>query len=894
MLIHPGAFVPNIQRFVSGLESVAKRLAISINEDSSVSDNKYTLILYAASLVAQAHKDWLPTDDQINMWFSIAVQAQSAKNKYMWETKDFTGQITVLNELSLSYILLTEVRSFPSDELMVGTIYQNQGKLVINDKVYRGIMPLIHCIDHHSFTDLAHYMPYTSTSYPQLFKQIWDKVSGVNPRKEIIPRYIETMEHDPFVILVRQAQRWLWITKIYTPQPRPVTSRQMIIEYRLDPSWISGLIGPIEVKVGHFLAIVVLRTDDIYTLAVVKKPRREDKTIGEFSEEEKLVANQSVMTMLKKGIPLTNTPTLSQLKGALVYLTEEDGIGQYWLKLADGTSHKWEEYINFRYPVPIMDPIPLPDWSSFVETAVLLTGDGFQENWESELARILATYSQSVLHRLIIYISGYNQEIQLYKISRTGEGQDYSVVPEDTAVNHILCAICVLCPAALIKTSSGFRVKIGPLMWKIRDIIIQYRSISQSAEWPPIIPDSRKMWEHQKESLDTLINRYHQGKYKNIIGIPVGLGKTMIVLYYLKYLQSVGALPRYIVYTLPPSALAGVKRELEYFQIPYREIDMRVGSEFTTLQPLVVNILFHDHMRLNGMHDQLKNHAENMLFIIDELHNTFNKSIRTSIALEISKLCHGFVAMSGTLISKSIEDVIMWLEQVVEFEVTKDNYWVAFSSLISKRVTTNIVVERVEIEVPMTDQQSKEYFRWVPPKLGGTANHINLKEAVNLCRDVITNQMLVDTIEYIRKGEVVFLVARGIDHQEEMAEILRSNGINNIHLITKDNPIHLPPDDPRNIQVIITTIRHSEGYTVTKSRVMITGVYFSNQNTRDQLEGRINRLSQTSNPIYVIIYHTGILTYVLKHYNKTRLLSESLKGFAKEIDLKDTRNLMNL
>jgi hypothetical protein len=81
---------------------------------------------------------------------------------------------------------------------------------------------------------------------------------------------------------------------------------------------------------------------------------------------------------------------------------------------------------------------------------------------------------------------------------------------------------------------------------------------------------------------------------------------------------------------------------------------------------------------------------------------------------------------------------------------------------------------------------------------------------------------------------------------------------------------------------VITTPTHSEGYTLTKFRIMIQLVYFTNQATREQLEGRINRIGQSSDTIYIFTLHTGILSNVYERYEGVRSLSDALKGFAKE------------
>jgi hypothetical protein len=293
-------------------------------------------------------------------------------------------------------------------------------------------------------------------------------------------------------------------------------------------------------------------------------------------------------------------------------------------------------------------------------------------------------------------------------------------------------------------------------------------------------------------------------------------------------------------------------------------------------------------MRLGDMEKQLKSVARETLFIIDEFHKTLSKTIRTSLALELARLSYDFVGMSGTIIKDTnYDELIQWLEQIVEFEVTEKNYWVAIGALVSKKVQTRVVVDRKVVEIPMPLDIQERYYQLVPEKLGGTARQIDFTGAVNLCYEVVTRNIIDTAISYVKMGEGVFLVAKDIQHQNQIMNGLISNGLNSnmIHLFDKDHQITLTPEYNGPIKVVITTKRHSEGYTLTKFRIMITSVYFSNQATREQLEGRINRIGQTSPNVRVIIYHTGILSYIHEKYEKARTLSEALKGFAGEVGL---------
>ena len=63
---------------------------------------------------------------------------------------------------------------------------------------------------------------------------------------------------------------------------------------------------------------------------------------------------------------------------------------------------------------------------------------------------------------------------------------------------------------------------------------------------------------------------------------------------------------------------------------------------------------------------------------------------------------------------------------------------------------------------------------------------------------------------------------------------------------------------------------------------MITSVYPSNNATREQLEGRINRLGQKVDPLLYITVHVGILTLILEHHKSAKSLSAALQSLAED------------
>jgi hypothetical protein len=910
LMLHAGAFVPTIQRFVTGMESATKRLAVSICEDAYLEDGRYLLSMYAAAAIAQQDRTWQPSDELIVIWMKAALLAQQDRRLFDYDWRNRTNDMQCITEwtpLVFSYLLLAEIKSFESDIQMVGSIAERRGiarqYIAINEELK--VMPLIHCLDQHTFTEIALYMsipPLTSNEsvFKTIFGNIWDKVVGVNPRNV---KYENWKADDPDVLEIRNAQKQVWISKIYEPRDistgRDITENKYNFTYTLDESWLAGLIGPIEVRVGHTTSIVVVRCDDIYNFTAIKRPSRDTKSATELTEEEKSIAINGIKLALTNGHSLKHVPdTLPSLKNSTVYLVNLSSVDDkltdegevYVLKLSNGNVVRWSDLINMSFEFPIY-----PKITPSIDYALLHTGDGIMEGADEIYDYLLKNTGRNILNRLSTYLEGNKSDITLFKISRDGSGQDYAVVPEDISVNVLLCYLCCLYPAALMKTSSGFKVKCGPLMWSLREKLqlSLNRVLTNSVPWAIPVPDGRKLWEHQRSILESMKQKHLNNRKGHEIWASVGSGKTLCLLLYIDYLIRKGDMPQYCVYTLPPSAMKSIVRELEMMKIPYQIMDMRANSVNQTILPAMVNLVHHDHMRQGGLDIQMKNLASEMFFIVDEFHKTMNKTIRTSIALEIVRLSAEFVAMTGTLIKDDNPlDLIQWLAQVVQFEVTEHNYFTALSALISKKVLTNIVVERVLIDAPLIDE--KHYYTLVPKSLGGTSDTLHFREALSECYKSITVRMIQEAMTYLRLGEKLFMVAKDANHQIELQQLLQQQGVQNIFLITSNTSIVLTPADNSPIMVVITTMRQVEGYTLTDRRIAIYCVCLSNQCARDQCDGRLNRIGQPSPAIRIITVHAGILSYIMRNYETARNLAEAIRGFAEDIHLEDIKQVSQL
>jgi len=216
-----GSFVPDIQRSVTGLESVTKRLAVTCFEDACQDRAKFQprdlVCLLAAAKLAQSSYAWFPERPLILKWIRFSLEIQ--QSSYAWDWNIPRGAklprftlarwTPAAHPLVMCSILLDDLRSFKGDLDMVRDIATNRNKepLVFRANKDDGrvldyaqtpekqqlVMPLCHCVDFHWTTDFAYYMdPAVVESlgsdakprpFADLFSEIWKQSSSLNPRR---------------------------------------------------------------------------------------------------------------------------------------------------------------------------------------------------------------------------------------------------------------------------------------------------------------------------------------------------------------------------------------------------------------------------------------------------------------------------------------------------------------------------------------------------------------------------------------------------------------------------------------------------------------------------------------------------------------------------------------
>ena len=909
LIINPGSFVPNIQKFVSGLESATKRLVVTIIEDSYADNSTlyWMLSLCIASYLARIQRTWKPSDSLVETWFIIAINSLREPRVFDYDNKlglSLPKYTFENSEDPSQYIsaFMDQLKSFKSDLAMIRDVARSaKAKTTIYDHRPE-VMPLTHCIDHHWIPEIVYFFSLKTVKesktksgkpFNSFFWRLFFEGTGVNPRKRNDISFVEEQhkvfeekhkvfyENMPFVVEMRKAQRLVLECKIGRQKEREA-SGSTIFPYILDRSWISGLVGPMEIKMKPSV-MVTISPSDPEILIPMKRPSRDMKT-GDLTEEQKEIAITKANILLRKGVLMNKAKApVRSLENMKLYLKNS-------IYYVGRKRIPWEKAREVDIPLTIY-----PQTDLILQNGVFMIGNGVEEKSQERLLMLIEAMDISSIRRALGYLSGYKHSFEMNRISRDGGSIAQSVVQSDVGAYHFLLYLSLLYPGALRKVKgsiSKFEIPIGPLMWTIRDFVSEMikSPVSISGKWS-FFSDrkKRKMWEHQEDSLEEMKERYSKGLKGNFLWIPVGMGKTMIVMEHIKHVD----LPLYIIYALPSSAIKSVYEEIKAYtdqvhlvvplkSIKHITIDVPI-TQGCSFMPHTVNMIEHDHLR--RCEETLLDIAQESFVVIDEVHKTLNETKRTSMALNICRLSRDFIALTGTpIIDTKTYKLAWWLEQIVPFEINKKNFWVGANGMISRKVNTGVHVERTYVEAKFTNEEEEKYAMLIE-------NRDKFREAIQLCYVAATREMINQTMEFLKENIGVVIVAKDYTHQSLLYELMKTKIPSKDIFVLKGADSIIMTDeavsrgDVPDYKVVIVPLRKSLGYTLTKLSAMVTSVYPSNNATRTQIEGRINRIGQ-ANDVHYRIIHIGILTYIMEKYKDARNIEAVLRALAKNIEFK--------
>ena len=858
-----GSFVPDLGKFVSGKESALKRLAVSIMEDSYVSDMKIVAELFNDALIVQLDKTYGITREKFVRYLDVARSAIRESRYFKYSTKDpgviRFSDVSMDDSQKLSAYLLQTLGSFKGDIALVKTAEVNAPLGIKDASPVVDIYNVGRCIDHHWQPSFAYLFPHDfvrdltetgASPLNRLMNYIWDNSSGYNSRKGVEP------DLDKWNMIGDLQDRWkLYNLGLYdvVGKGRKEISGEFMKEFELPEATVA-------VKVGlHYRkgAMICLSSNNIYKVSTSIIPSR-DSCKGGQSAKLSLDAEEDAIaffkTKLRKGINGV------RLVGDDEYVVDGMTVEEYLRQKVVAKLFEYDGPITFSY-----DP---------EETDMTIADVNFNKH-------AAIGFDKGEINRARFHIMSGDEYIVMPSISRDGG----NVSKYDVGAYHFLNRLSIFYPFAIRQERIG-KFRVYPILFELFK-----KAEATHIAIPPSLPfdrDHRVPFEHQKEAIEELDKNVN-----NFLWIPVGMGKTYIVISYIVSLLSRGLMDEYLLYTLPGEAMLSVQHEFEKWGIEVNIIKPLKGISWTMKKfemgttkngkmSFVVNMINHDHLR--RINYELEPYMENTFYIVDEVHKTLAATQRSDVAQTLAALSDRFIVLTGTpVINNKLTMLIGWIKMTVNYRVNKNNFWLAISSLISKQVNTGVKVLKREIYSPMTDDERVIFNRYVGPNLGGNNGKVSsadIMSALDVAYRVVDREMVKLIVENVDDG--VFVVARNKEHQERLREMLVGKiPRSKIGLMSKDNLFNLTKRSDKGPEVVITTVSQNAGYTLTKLGTMVTSVYFSNLAVREQLEGRINRITQERETVNVFVVFTDLLDLVLKNYNyvsgvasMARMLSE--------------------
>lgn len=588
----------------------------------------------------------------------------------------------------------------------------------------------------------------------------------------------------------------------------------------------------------------------------------------------------------------------------------------------------WTEYMNPIYKIQIFGVRHVPlslideDWIS----TVLKEGEMAEHKMVRNANIILSDYFKeqkiAVLQRLSTIIQTQKSDVlKMPSIGRNGNGTDEQVTLFDPIVYRLLLLIAYLCPAIMVVKHGQqcvFHVRIPALLQDLnvsivskvlrtRHLVLDDEEGKEEKvdEWV----DEREAWEHQRLAIDDIGTRRMEGAKGAFLVAPTGSGKTLIA--------ARSAIPfiqhkhvAYLIYILPESAIDSVAKEFldhfhtsVYLAIPaksskvrcsdsrVRELRGKAACSLDNMRKVCkqkVLLVPHDQARRAPLNDTLISLSTFSILIIDEVHKMMYQSQRTQMGLSLCALSRFFIAMTGTpVIDSKMERLSNWLQMLSSFPIRLNdpkNFFTAASTMLMYEVSLGIRMVKHLEPFELVGDGLKQYRALVPEHLGGikesgkmTAS--DLIQAISICHNASIYPMANLIMEHRTDG--VFAVCKNGAHVSLLLERLFEMGIYEDECMVLGAGQSVCMKRLGRVRIVITTPTYAEGYTLTAMGTMVTSVYFGNQATRRQLDGRLIRIGQERKEVHKYVVHGGILSNVLQNHESAASLDAAITAIMK-------------
>jgi hypothetical protein len=389
------------------------------------------------------------------------------------------------------------------------------------------------------------------------------------------------------------------------------------------------------------------------------------------------------------------------------------------------------------------------------------------------------------------------------------------------------------------------------------------------------IPTDLFSW--QRQALDRLISF---AAPTEVIWLPPGAGKTLIIIKYIRWCLANKRMTKYLLWSTVPVAIPNLQ-----LQCARAGISTRMVPRNGELEPGIINIV--KNSDLYTITDAATRVGPNLTYIPDEFHTCVSKgTMRARACINICKNSARNIPISGTVFknSNSPGELVTFLSLCVRFQISPENYLVAVGLMISFRVPSRSVIRRTHKEIHL---------------LQGEDDNRAMERA-----------MISDAIKSVSEEEVgAIICVESLGRAQLVVEDLTRQGIRAVSQ-TSQRPLNYGPqsfpdprgpglvasgaivggdaseDDPtgpnpslRLPQVIVIPIKDGfvTGYDMNRYRLMLIAVVPSNEATREQLAGRIDRANNNSRFIQYVTYYTPGRKAMHDRHETDRAMAEALR-----------------
>ena len=925
ILLSRPQYIPNIQTLVNGVVNCLKRLLVQAFEDSNPTVLGIEALnrLAMASLLAHHVPEWFPSEAFLTSIFGHALALQRNTTTFAYQTtKAYSVQHESFQPSNpwVAAMVLRSLRAFKGDMNMVDWYAHHWEKLTPHRLSRTGPQPKSmpypqHGLDQHVVPNLVFLIPDvapdTSSSRPfaPVMQALFQQVTGINPRRGMVLGD---------VAWARQAQEMYLKLLLPPTMARPLNLRTLRpITLTMSTAWFAGALGsvplPYVIQGRRVPPLAFTLHADLESIHVTPIPSRNMKA----EEAEDIMNNEALLQlgreeaerMMMKGVQLTAIPKLHLPRPCLYNAMLKKDHDKYVVYL-DGT---W------------VDCHALCQWDSSIPSAVvpyptfsleLMEGEYQGNMTDKELTTFFNTYdaSPSVFKRALSTMATRAAVIGMPKVDRSGGTMGTSaatVSKHDGEVFRFFLCLSRLAPSALRPHPTRpfyFQVNNIAYFRQVRDLLhatihgIPSRLYGFDST---TLYDrrTRKLFDHQEASVARMLKDMEQGMTSLFLYLQVGLGKTLIVLEFLRRAFQARSLnTRHIIYTAPKSALGSTVREIvdygfevdlltakQSHAMEYRRISgvtvFPIHSQWEAPRPGKVTVIHHDGLR--RVKDKLLQYIDQGIFINDEVHKTLNVTLRTATALELARLSKMCIAFTGTpiLTVNGADLLVKWLQSFVHFSINKRNFAVAMNGVVAYRVETGKKVVETVVEVPYSPSQQEAETQQL--------DQGQFFDAIQQAYAHLHGTMVKEIVKRLDKG--VLVVARDQAHQQELCRAMvqqkdakvccllgnpKWQGVGTIRqlLYLTSEAVRRREEEPFNVVVVCQ--RQCEGYDASHLATMVTSVYPSNLATRVQMFGRINRVVQESECVERVVVVAGVLGHLHANYETAKTVFKCLHSKA--------------